>query len=161
MASSPSPEKGNQQTESTETKNLVVTQPDKFQGLLETITLMDKVSESMGEDKSGDLGGGGTGGGSAQGDQSQSARAQAIANIPDTPEMREELAKYIQKEIKVLRKQVRKKTFKMSKPGAAHSRNELYSQIRRLNSLLAELIEASVEVLKRLFIRVFVDKQSI
>ena len=156
-------EKGSSLSESNESANLVVTQPDKFQGLLETISLMDKVSERMGEDRSGDLGGGGGGqAGSQQGDDGQqSARAQAIANLPDEYEMRKQLGKYIQKEIKVLRKEIRKKTLRVSARGSAHQLNELYSKMRRLNTLLSELMEASVEVLKRLCIRVFIDKQSI
>lgn len=156
-------EKGLQQIESSESKNLVVTQPDKFEGLLDTIALMDKVSERMGEDKSGDMGGGGgaaTGSGKGD-DDAVSVRAQAIANLPDTPEMRKELSKYIQKEVKTLRKQIRRKAFRAAKPGSAHQLNELYSKIRRLNSLLSELMEASIDVLKRIFIRVFIDKQSI
>lgn len=156
------PEKGSHKIESSEAKNLVVAQPDKFQGLLDTISLMDKVSETMGEDRSGDMGGGGGGQGSGQqGDQGQSARAQAIANLPNDEQMRKELSHYIQKEIKVLRKQIRRKTFRISKPGSAHQLNELYSKMRRLNTLLGELMEASVEVLKRLCIRVFIDKQSL
>jgi hypothetical protein len=149
-------------TESKEGANLVVAQPEKFEGLLETISLMDKVSERMGEDKSGDMGGGGGATGSKKGDDgTTSTRAQAIAAMPDTPQIRKELGNYIQKEIKVLRKQVRRKAFRAAKPGSAHQLNDLYSKIRRLNSLLAELMDTSVDILKRLFIRVFIDKQSI
>lgn len=149
--------------ESSESQNLVVAQPDKFQGLLETISLMDKVSERLGEDRSGDLGGGGGGQASGQqGDQGQqSARAKAIAMLPDEPEMRRQLENYIHKEVKKLRKEIRKKTFRISKKGSAHQLNELYAKMRRLNALLAELMEASLEVLKRFCIRVFIDKQSI
>lgn len=163
MQTGASPEK-QAQVESSEIKNLVVTQPDKFQGLLDTISLMDKVSERIGEDASSDMSGAGAGAGGTQGDgddSAQSARAQAIANLPDSPQMRKELSHYIQKEIKSLRKQVRKKAFRASKKGSAHQLNELYSKIRRLNSLLSELMEVSVDVLKRIFIRVFIDKQSI
>ncbi len=157
-----STEKRAEHRESSENKNLVVTQPDKFQGLLETISLMDKVSDRLGEDRSGDLAtSGGASGGSAQGQGQQSARAQAIANLPDPPQMRKDLGNYIQKEIKTLRKEVRRKAFRASKPGSAHQLNELYAKVRRLNNLLSELMEASVDVLKRIFIRVFVDKQSI
>ena len=157
-----SPEKRAEHRESSENKNLVVTQPDKFQGLLETISLMDKVSERLGEDRSGDFAtSGGTGGATAQGQGQQSTRAQAIANLPETPQMRRELGTYIQKEIKALRKEVRRKAFRASRPGSAHQLNELYAKIRHLNNLLSELMEASVDVLKRIFIRVFIDKQSV
>ncbi|MDA0376162.1 MAG: hypothetical protein O3A80_02535 [bacterium] len=162
MPSGVNPELQAQQTERKEgNTNLVVTQPEKFEGLLETISLMDKISERMSEDKSGDLGGGGSSTGKGDDDDSVSARAQAIANLPDTPQMRKELGVYIQKEIKVLRKEVRRKAFRASKPGSAYKLNDLYSKIRRLNSLLAELMETSVDVLKRIFIRVLIDKQSI
>lgn len=162
MAST-APEKGPKQIESTEAKHLVVAQPEKFQGLLDTINLMDKVSETMGEDRSGDMGGSGSGSGGQQGDDDDatSVRAQAIANLPSEMVMKKEIGKYIQKEIKTLRKQVRKKAFRASKPGSAHQINEMYAKIRRLNNLFAELMESSVDVLKRIFIRVFIDKQSI
>ncbi|MCA9370942.1 MAG: hypothetical protein KC680_03205 [Candidatus Peregrinibacteria bacterium] len=164
MPSGSSPDKQAETNDSPETAHLVVTQPEKFQGLLDTISLMDKVSERMGEDRSGDMGSSGSGavGSSSQGDDNtQSARAQAIANLPELAVMRSDLSSYIQKEIKVLRKQVRRKAYRASKPGSAHQLNELYGKIRRLNSLLSELMEASVDVLKRIFIRVFIDRQSL
>lgn len=154
-------ESGPHSKESAEAKHLVVTQPDKFQGLLETISLMDKVSERLGEDNSSDMGGAGSSGSGQGDDGSTSTRAAAIENIPDAPEMRKSLGAYIQKEIKILRKQARKKSFHASKPGSAHQINDLYSKIRRLNTLFAELMETSVDALKRLFIKVFIDKQSL
>lgn len=160
----PSPEKGTTHTESTPEKQLAVVQPEKFQGLLDMIGSLE-MSESIGDTTSESWSGSSgksttaTQSGAAQGEQS--ARAQAIANIPDAPEMRKELGDYIQKEIKTLRKEVRRAAFRMYKPGSAHSLNELYSKIRRLNSLFAELMEASVDVLKRLFIRIFIDKQKV
>ncbi len=163
MQTSGTPEKQAQNSESAETKNLVVAQPEKFEGLLDTISLMDKVSERIGEDASSDMGGASAGSGGTQGDDDdqQSARAQAIANLPDSPQMQKELSQHIKKEIKVLRKQVRKRAFRASKKGSAHQLNELYSKIRRLNTLLGQLMEVSADVLKRIFIRVFIDKQSI
>jgi len=155
-------ENGPRSQESAETKHLVVTQPDKFQGLLETISLMDKVSERLSEDNSGDMGGSGNAGnGQTKDDDSTSVRATAIKNIPNPQEMRKDLGVYIQKEIKTLRKIARKKSFHASKPGSAHQINDIYSKIRRLNTLLAELMETSVDAIKRLFIKVFIDKQSL
>jgi len=75
--------------------------------------------------------------------------------------IRKELAKHIENEVKTLRKQVRHATRRISKPGNAHKLNELYSRIRRLNTLLANMFEASYDVVKRLFVRVFIDKQPI
>lgn len=163
MATVPTPEQGSSHIESKAEKHLAVVQPEKFQGLLDTIALLDKVSESLGDASSGDWSGASGGAVAARtgGQTATSARAQAIANLPGTPEMRTELTSYIQKEIKSLRKEVHTAARKMSKPGSAHKLNELYARIRRLNSLLSELMEASVEVLKRLFIRIFIDKQKV
>ena len=157
-------EKGTHTPESKEKTHHLVTQPEKMkglEGLLETISLMDKVSETMGEDHSGDMGGNGTQGSAKKNDDSVSARAAALANLPDAPEMQRHLKGYIQQEIKTLRKEVRKKTFKAYKPGSAYQINELYKKIRRLNSLLAELMNTSMDALKRLFIKVFIDKQAL
>jgi|TARA_B100001971_G_C18213186_1_gene552094 hypothetical protein len=160
---SASPEKGKQLTESKETSRaLIVEQPQKLEGLIETINLLGNISERMGEDKSGDMGGGG---GSKKVSKSSasgtSPRNQAIKNMPVEKVVRNELAKHIEKEVKALRKQVRHATRRISRPGNAHKLNELYSKIRRLNTLLANIVEASYDVVKRLFIRVFIDKQPI
>lgn len=155
------PEKGPLGKESADAHGLVVTQPEKFDNLLETISLLDRVSETMGDAKSGDWSGSGGTGETQQRDDGQSARAQAIKNIPDTPQMRKELATYIQKEVKILRKEVRRTARQAYKPGSAYKINKLYAKIRRMNSLMHELMSASLEVLKRLYVRVFIDKQSI
>ena len=47
------------------------------------------------------------------------------------------------------------------KPGSAYALSQLYAKIRHLNALLADLLEASYDVLKRLFVKVFIDKQAI
>ncbi|MBU2213431.1 hypothetical protein KKC44_06055 [Patescibacteria group bacterium] len=164
MGTNPSPEKGKSLSQSTEHQSaLIVEQPHKLEGLLETITLLDKISERSGEDRSGDLGGAGAGAvaAGAQAQAGQSARDQAIANLPKELVLRKQLARHIEKEVKTLRKEVRRATRRVSKPGAAHNLNDLYARIRRLNSLLATILEASYEVVKRLFIRVFIDKQPI
>lgn len=157
------PETGKQHLESMEKAPLVVTQPDKYEGLLETISLLDRVTETMGEDRSGDWSGSGSGqsGGTQGDDDAVSQRAQAIANMPDLPAMREKLSGHIKKEVKELRKQMRQVGGKAGKPGNAHKLNQLYAKARRLNSLLSELMDASVDVLKRLYIRIFIDKQSV
>jgi len=164
MGTNPSPEKGKSLSQSPEHQSaLVVEQPHKLEGLLETITLLDKISERVGEDRSGDLGGAGVGpaGTGATAQAEQSVRDQAIANLPAELVIRKQLAKHIEKEVKTLRKEVRSATRRVSKPGAAHNLNDLYARIRRLNSLLATILEASYDVVKRIFIRVFIDKQPI
>lgn len=74
--------------------------------------------------------------------------------------MQKQLAEHIRVEVKKLRKQALQIS-RMSRPGAAYKLNELYARIRHLNAILAELFEASMDVLKRLFVRVFIDKQTI
>ncbi|MBU0767043.1 hypothetical protein KKF55_04685 [Patescibacteria group bacterium] len=125
--------------------------------------LLDKISDRMGEDRSGDLGGAGAGpaGTGATAQAGQSARDQAIAAIPAERLIRKQIAKHIEKEVKTLRKEVRRATHRASRPGTAHHLNDLYARIRRLNSLLATMLGASYDVAKRLFIRVFIDKQPI
>ena len=164
MATGTSPEKNSGVSESVNRQQLVVAQPDRYQSLLDTIALIDKVTETMGEDRSGDMGASGSGGAmtAAQGGSAAlSARAQALANLPDSPEMRRQLKTYIQTEVKKLRKEARHSILRAAKPGSAHKINALYAKIRKLRSLLSELMEASYEVLKRVFVRVFVDKQSV
>ncbi len=142
---------------------LTVTQPDKIASLLDTLTLIDQMSERIGEDRSGDLGGGGQAGTGTQGGTQKklpSPREQAIAGLPPQNVMQEKLSKKIVEEVRVLQRQVRH-IHATGKPGAAFKLNKLYARIRRLNGLLHELLEASLDVLRRLFIRVFVDEQPV
>lgn len=89
-----------------------------------------------------------------------SARDQAIAQIPVVAIMQKQLEAHIRNEVKDLRKQARQ-IIRSRKPGSAHALAQLYAKMRHLNALLADLLEASYDVLKRLFVKVFVDKQSI
>lgn len=147
---------------------LIVRQPQKLQelgNLLLTIeNLSARVSEGASEDRSGDRGGGpaGTGGGAIQGagQRQTSPRDIAIANIPVSAIIQRDMEAFIKKEIKKLNRQA-KSVSHLSRPGTAFALNELYAKIRRLNALLAEILEAGVEVLRRLFIRVFIDRQPI
>ncbi|MDD5623780.1 MAG: hypothetical protein PHI23_03665, partial [Candidatus Peribacteraceae bacterium] len=89
-----------------------------------------------------------------------SPREQAILNLPSPEAMQTKLRQKIHMEVKQLHKQIHSIS-RVSKPGNAFKLNLLYARIRRLNGLLAELVEASFEVLKRLFVRVFIDEQPI
>lgn len=89
-----------------------------------------------------------------------SPRDLAIANLPIPIVMQKELQTHILAEVKKLRKQA-KTIAAMSRPGGAYKLNQLYARIRRLNALLSSLLDASVDVIKRLFIRIFIDKQNI
>jgi hypothetical protein len=126
---------------------------------LESIeNVSSRVSERTGEDRSGDMG---SAGGVATTQQAQTSwRDQAIANIPAPTVMRQDLQKHLLGEVKKLEK-LAKRSARIGTKGGAHNLNEIYSRIRKLKGLLAELWEASVDVLKRLFIKVFIDKQPI
>lgn len=89
-----------------------------------------------------------------------SLRDQAIAAIPTPAIMQKQLERHIRSEVKKLRKQARG-IAQIGKPGAAYHLNNLYARIHYLNAMLSALFEASYDVLKRLFIRVFIDRQPI
>lgn len=146
-----------------EKAKLIVAQPKQLKELgllLESIEgLAQRVGESTGEDISTDFGAAGASA-TATGAKRASPRDQAIASLPEPAIMKEQLEKHIEKEVKKLTREA-KRVSRLTHPGAAFSLNELYSRIRRLNALLHELVEASVEIIRRLFIRVFIDKQPI
>ncbi|MDD4319420.1 MAG: hypothetical protein PHW10_03805 [Candidatus Peribacteraceae bacterium] len=167
MALRTSPEQGPTKNASVETTKLVVSQPKTLRAITEMVDALqaapERVSELLGEDRSGDLGGAsaGTGLAAGQGSAGQSARDIAIATMPsDTATLQRQLAKHIEQEVNHLRR-IARKNGRGSRPGEAFRLNQIYARIRRLNALLKELFEASIDVLKRLFIRVFIDKQSI
>ncbi len=141
----------------------VVVQPEKAESMT---TFLEGLSEQIGEastENPGEQWSGQSGGlpvVQQTGSSGVSIRDQAIAAIPQPAVMQKELEKHIRMEVKKLRKQAMS-VARMSKPGAAYKLNQLYAQIRQLNALLAELFEASYEALKRLFIKVFIDKQQI
>lgn len=89
-----------------------------------------------------------------------SARDEAIANLPHPKVMQKQLEAHIKAEVKSLRKQA-KAIARINQPGGAYRANQLYTRIRHLNALLSELLSSSADVLKRLFIRVFIDKQTV
>jgi hypothetical protein len=163
--SNSSPEKGAGLTQSVERGSVV--QPmkvdnrmDALSNFLEGINM--EVSEKEG-DKPGEQWSGSQGGTAVATSQAQtgtSARSQAIANLPAPAVMQKQLEQHIRSEVKKLRKQAMS-IARMSRPGAAFHLNQLYARIRSLNALLADLFDASVDVLKRMFIKVFIDKQAI
>lgn len=168
MASA-SPEKGPDIHKSPEALHESVSQPTKVvtlqtqvEGLGEFVDQINKISEksssSAGEQWSGGTGTQVAAAGTQQ--KTMSARDLAIANLPTPQAMQKELEKHIREEVKNLRKQAKNVT-RVGQPGGAHRLTLLYRQIRHLNSLLSAIWDTSVDVVKRLFIRVFVDKQSI
>lgn len=157
------PERANSLEAGSNKGTLIVTQPKHLENILAAIAEVDRVSEKQGDASSGDWGG--TGGGQGQqGDDGKSAaaiaREEAIARIPEPMVMQSALKQHIEQEVKTLRRQAQRLT-KSSRPGAAFELSQMYAKIRRLNGMILELFDASIDVLKRLFIRVFIDKQSI
>lgn len=166
MDVSSTPSEGSAHAKPRENPKLAVVQPEKvreIEHLLETLTaiesLSDKVSERTGEDRSGDLGSGG-GGVRRDDGTALSPRELAIQNIPLQAIMQKKLEKHIQREVKKLSHEARR-VARIGRPGSAFTLNQLYARIRMLTALLQEILEASYEIVKRLFIRVFVDKQPI
>lgn len=164
-ALSSSADKGLTSMKSVETGRLIVRQPGKLQeltNLLETFeNLNTRVSERTGEDRSGDLGGAGAGAtGGQQGTQGVTARDLAIQNVPVPGIMQKKLTQHIRAETRKLER-LAQQVSRSTAPGSAHKLNELYAKIRRLNSLVYDILEASMEVLKRFFVRVFIDNQPI
>ncbi|MEK7563746.1 MAG: hypothetical protein AAB544_05145 [Patescibacteria group bacterium] len=142
---------------------LIVTQPPKVEMLLDALAAIDKISERVGEDRSADMGGGG-GAMAKKGDDTSAAataRNQKIANLPAQEVMRLELQKQIEKEVAELHTEVKKAKKRLTRPGAAYKLNTLYGRIRKLNSLIAELFDAAYDVVKRLFIKVVIDRQKV
>jgi hypothetical protein len=149
-----------------ETAKLIVNQPPKMQELNELLLSLEgleqRVSEKTGEDKSQDMGAAGAAAGKAQGATQQSARDQAIAAMPTSPDvLRKDLTLHIGKEVHKLQKLAHQAARRTGKPGDAFRLNQIYARIRRLNALLGDLVHASIEILRRLFIRVFIDRQPI
>jgi hypothetical protein len=154
-------ERSGQRAETAPHAVVPISQPQKLESLLYTINQLNEASEPIGDARSGDWSGSG-GAMTAAGGQTQiSARDQAIANLPETPVMQQQLQKHIELEIKGLRREVRRSAHRAGRPGNAFRLTRLYARIRRMNMLLLNLFEASVDVVRRLYIRTFIDKQNV
>lgn len=151
-----------------ETTPGIVSQPGKIDNVNGSLNALlagiSKISESTPTNPGEQWSGGGSSAAVATsgtgGSTGTSARDAAIAQIPTQIVMQKQLEKHITTEIKKLRKQA-KHIARIGKPGGAYHLNQLYSRIHHLNAMLSEIFGASVEVVKRLFIRVFIDKQPI
>mgnify|MGYP000113430717 CR=1 FL=1 len=144
-----------------------VVQPAKVESLagLESILLaVNKIAErpggTVGEQWSGGAGQQSGAVAQAGGTTGISPRDQAIAALPGPEKMQLELKGHIEQEVQKLHKEA-VRVAKLNRPGAAYRLNELYSRIHKLNKLLSDLFDASVDVVKRIFIRVFIDRQPI
>ena len=157
-----SPERGLSAPSGPERSQAVI-QPSKAEGLAMLVAEINELpSEASASGPSNDgPAGSGSAAATAQGtQQGTSARDRAIAAIPAPAVMQKQLEAHIRAEVKELRKQTRL-IIRSRKPGSAYALAQMYAKIRHLNALLADLFEASYDVLKRLFVKVFVDKQSV
>ncbi len=160
-----SPETGTSTLKSVETGKLIVRQPAKLEALNQLLMTFENLNARVGErateDNSGGMGSGSSG--ASQGSSSaQSPRDFAISKMPVSADVvRSQISAHVEKEVQSLEKQARRLAKWSWKKGTAHQLNELYSRIRRLNSLLSSLVEASYEMMKRLYIRIFIDHQPI
>ncbi len=145
--------------------SLVVKQPPKLQSLLVLLSDLEKISEVVREESSQDLGVGVSSGGTATsgrgtGATGVSLRDQSIRSLPSTEAMRVRLTRHMQREVKQLEKRARRLA-RSTEKGSAYLLNELYAKIRKIQALIGELVEATAEVVKRLYIRLFIDHQQL
>lgn len=136
----------------------IVFQPPALKEVVEVINLMGTVSNRIREDNSGDMPVGTSGAQASTTQTGVSTRDEAIANAPAIPIMQQKLVEELRKEVATIEKQAR--TLKRSGGrGSAFALNELYRKIRRLSNLIAEILQASADMIKRFYVSVFIDKQ--
>jgi len=157
MSALNAPEKGPSLASSPEAqRKLAVFQPGRIvelNALLVTLGSVQRISDGSGSWTGGQQNG-------TTDEKTLSPRAHAIAALPVQAAMQKQLQEHIEQEIKELSKSA-KRIAKLNRPGGAYKLNELYKRIRLLNGLIASIVEASYDVVKRLFIRVFIDKQPV
>ena len=157
MSKSPaSPERASLSSE-TSPKILLVEQP-KSARLDSLLAEIEQITESATQATSED----GTGSGSLSGRSAGtiSLREELVASLPEASVMQERLQDHIEQETQRLRREARRIS-RLGQPGRAYHLNELYKQIRQLQLLLATILVASYEHLKRFFVRTFIDHQPI
>lgn len=137
----------------------IVFQPQKLKEVIDIIDLMGNIATRVREDSSGDMGGA-SGGGKVKKASGTSARDDAIANAPATEVMQKKLVAHLRKEIGSMKRQARKAS-KSNARGSAWALAELYKKIRSLSSLMKEILHASAEMIRRFYISVFIDQQSL
>ena len=144
------------------TMKLTVKQPERIQSLLTVLSDLESISERVSETADHDLGSGGpaSAGAGSRGDDSQSIRAQAIKSLPSTSVMRGRLTRHLEHDVRQLERRAKRMARRVGK-GSAYLLNELYARIRKIQALIAELVDATAEVVRRLYIRLFVDHQQL
>lgn len=146
-------------TKVTEVAPAVVFQPQKLKEIVEVVDLMGTVAARVREDTPSNTPGGA--GGSGQGSQQKSgtsARDEAIAKAPPVAIMQKKLVEHLEREVRTIQKQA--SSLKMSNaPGSGYLLSELYRKIRRLRSVIGDILHASAEMIKRFYVSVFIDHQ--
>lgn len=156
---SQSPEAPRGALSATQAADVRVFQPAKLTEIVEMIDLMGQLSERVREDSSGDMGGAGMQATRQAGQASAvSARDLAIANLPASAVMQTKLVTHIKIKIKELDSQARTLARSASR-GSAYMLNEIYKRIRRYTAMIEEILTASVEIVRRFYIAVFIDRQ--
>ncbi len=145
----------------TKSPNIVsekVFQPPKLREIVEVIDLMGTVASRVREDKRGDLPAGGAAAGTGKSTQTgTTARDEAIANIPPMLVMQQKLVQHIRSEVRSIEREARSLSRSKSR-GSAFLLSELYRKIRRLSSLVSDILEASADMVKRFYVSVFIDR---
>jgi len=143
---------------------LTVKQPPQLRSLLMVLADLEKITERVSEDRSTDPAGGGAGtGGAGEGHGAtaqRSLRAASIQALPPYPVMKRRLIAHLEKEMRRLEREARR-IARMTRKGSAHLLTQLYARIRKIQSLIVELVEATTEVIRRLYIRLFIDHQQL
>lgn len=137
----------------------VVFQPPRLSQIVEIVDVMGNVVESIREENARDLPTTRTvttGGGTQA--TTVSARDAAIAAAPPVPIMQKKLVKHLRKEVRIIEREARKLSRSRSR-GSAYLLSILYRKIRRLSSLIGEILRASADVIKRFYVAVFIDHQ--
>ena len=144
---------------SSEQASSVVFQPQRLKEIVEVVDLMGTVASRVREDHSGDLpSAAGASSARAAGQTGTSARDDAIAKIPAPEIMQQKLVEHLEKEVFRVERQA-KSLARSDKRGSAHALSELYRKIRRLTSMISDILEASAEMIKRFYVSVFIDHQ--
>lgn len=140
---------------------LTVRQPEKIRSLLFVLSDLEKISEAVSEDRSQDLGGVGAGAVTGGDDSvTSSVRQKAIQSLPSTSVMRGRLTKHLQQNVRQLERRA-KRLARSSKKGSAYLLNEIYARIRKLQTLIAELVDAAADTVRRFYIRLFIDQRQL
>jgi hypothetical protein len=156
MKQNRSPERSMEVSSSSEHGN-VVFQPTKLNEVMEMINFMGNISEKVTEHHALFTGSSGASTGD-QKSQGSSQRDQILQKLPPTAQMQKKLVKHIDAEIASLEKKAKRIT-RMKRRGWAFELTLVIAHIHRLAAIAREIMRASLEVVRRFYILVFIDHQ--